>query len=122
MYDRLVIAIDGSDEAENAARRGLELARVLDANVYALYVVEQKALRLTETADEKTQLRESGEAILDEIEALASEPEHPVTTKPTEGKPAVQIISVTPCLLEFLYDIFQRGFSPLTELIPCLFR
>lgn len=91
MYDRLVIAIDGSDEAENAARRGLELARVLDANVYALYVVEQKALRLTETADEKTQLRELGEAVLDEIETLASELEHPITTKLTEGKPAVQI-------------------------------
>lgn len=122
MYDRLVSPVDGSDEAKQAAKRGLELARIFDSPVSARYVVEQKALRLTETADEKTQLRESGEAVLDEIEALASEPEHPVTTKPTEGKPAVQIISVTPCLLEFLYDIFQRGFSPLTELIPCLFR
>lgn len=91
MYDRLVIAIDGSDEAEHAARRGLELARVFDANVYALHVVEQKALRLTETADEKTQLRELGEEILDDIEALASELEHPVTTELTEGKPAVRI-------------------------------
>jgi len=91
MYDRLVIPIDGSDEAQYAARRGLELARVFDATVCALYVVEQKALRLTETADEKTQLRELGEEVLAEIEALASELEHPVTTKLTEGKPAVQI-------------------------------
>ena len=91
MYDRLVIAIDGSDEAQYAARRGLELARVFDATVYALHVVEQKALRLTETADEKTRLRELGAAILDDIEALASELEYPVTTKLAEGKPAVQI-------------------------------
>jgi nucleotide-binding universal stress UspA family protein len=48
-------------------------------------------LRLTETADEKTQLRDSGAAILDDIEALASELEYPVTTKLAEGKPAVRI-------------------------------
>jgi nucleotide-binding universal stress UspA family protein len=91
MYDRLVIAIDGGDEAQHAARRGLELASVFDATVYALHVVEQKALRLTETADEKTRLRELGAEILDDIEALASEFEHPLTTKLAEGKPAVQI-------------------------------
>lgn len=91
MYDRIVIPLDGSDEAENAARRGLELARVFDATVYALYVVEQKALRLTETVDEKKRLRELGEAVLDEMEGLASELEYPVATKLTEGRPAVQI-------------------------------
>lgn len=91
MYDQIVIPVDGSDESSHAARRGLELARVFDGTVYALHVVEQKALRLTETADEKTQLRERGETILEEIERLASELDYSVTTKLTEGKPAVQI-------------------------------
>lgn len=91
MYDRLVIAIDGSEEAEHAARRGLELARAFDATVCALHVVEQKALRLTGTADEKTRLRESGAEILDDVETLASELDHPVTTTLTDGRPALQI-------------------------------
>ncbi len=91
MYDRIVIAVDGSSEAKRAARRGLQLAQVFDATVNVLSVVERKALRLTETSDEKTQLRERGEETLTEIENLASELGHPVTTKLTEGRPAVQI-------------------------------
>ena len=91
MYDRIVIAVDGSEEARRAARRGLQLARVFDATVTVLSVVEQKALQLTETSAEKTRLRERGEEALTEIEELASELGCPVTTTLTEGKPAVQI-------------------------------
>ncbi|MFC4360284.1 universal stress protein [Halobium salinum] len=91
MYDHIIIAVDGSDEARRAARRGLRLAQDFDATVDVLSVVEQKALRLTETSAEKAQLRERGEAALTEIEELASEIGHPVTTKLPEGKPAVRI-------------------------------
>ncbi len=91
MYDRIVIAVDGSDEAKRAARRGLQLAQGFDATVDVLSVIEQKALRLTETSDEKTRLRARGEEALTEIEELASELGHSVTTRLTEGKPAVQI-------------------------------
>ena len=91
MYDRIVIAVDGSDEARRAARRGLQLAQGFDATVTILSVVEQKALRLTETSEEKTRLRERGEEALTDIEELASEFGRPVTTTLTEGKAAVQI-------------------------------
>jgi nucleotide-binding universal stress UspA family protein len=91
MYDRIVIAVDGSEEARRAARRGLQLAQVFDATVTVLSVVEQKALQLTETSEEKIRLRERGEEALTEIEELASELGRPVTTTLTEGKPAVQI-------------------------------
>jgi nucleotide-binding universal stress UspA family protein len=91
MYDRIVIAVDGSDEASRAARRGLQLARVFGATVHVLSVVERKALRLTETAAEKTRLRERSEEALAEIADLASELGHPVTTTLSEGKPAVRI-------------------------------
>lgn len=91
MYNRIVIAVDGSEEARRAARRGLQLAQVFDATVTVLSVVEQKALQLTETSAEKTRLRERGEEALTEIEKLASEFGRPVTTTLTEGKPAVQI-------------------------------
>jgi len=91
MYDRIVIAVDGSDEARQAARRGLQLAQVFDAAVDVLSVVEQKALRLTETSAEKAQLRERGVAVLSGIEGLASEFGQTVTTTLLEGKPAVRI-------------------------------
>jgi len=91
MFDRIIIAVDGSDEARHVARRGLQFAQGFDATVDVLSVVEQKALRLTETAAENAQLRERGEGALTEIEELASEFSQTVTTKLLEGKPAVRI-------------------------------
>lgn len=91
MYEQIVIAVDGSDEATHAARRGLELARQFDATVDVLHVVERKTLRLTETADERARLRERGETVLKEIEELAEELGYPITTELTEGTPASRI-------------------------------
>ncbi|WP_232703606.1 universal stress protein [Halobacterium wangiae] len=91
MYDRILLSVDGSDEARHAARRGLELARRFDATVHALHVVEQNALALTRSASEKTRLRERGEAVLADVEELAADVGHPVTTELAEGKPAVRI-------------------------------
>ena len=91
MYDRIVIAVDGSEEARRAARRGLELARAVDATVTVLAVLEQKALRLTRRSTEKRRLRERGEAALADVEALAETLDQSVTTTLLEGKPAVRI-------------------------------
>lgn len=91
MYDHIVIPVDGSDEATDAARRGLELAQRFDATVDVLHVVERKTLRLTETADERRRLRERGEGVLEEIEELAEELGYPITTELTEGTPATRI-------------------------------
>lgn len=86
-----MVPIDGSDEAKQAVRRGLKLAQVFDATVDVLHVVEQRALRLTKTANEKKQLRERGERVLAEIEEIASEAGYPITTELLEGKPAIKI-------------------------------
>ncbi|MFC4357971.1 universal stress protein [Halobium salinum] len=91
MYTRILIPIDGSDEAKQAARQGLALARLFDASVDVLHVVERKALRLTQTANEKRRLRERGQSALEEIQQLASEFGHPVRTELREGSPASQI-------------------------------
>jgi nucleotide-binding universal stress UspA family protein len=91
MYERVLIAVDGSDEAKHAARRGLELAAAFDATVDVLHVVPTAALGLTQTAEERTQLRDRGEALLDEFEALASDVGQPVTTTLLDGEPAPAI-------------------------------
>ena len=91
MYDDIVIAVDGSDEAKQAARHGLKLAQVFGATVDILHVIEQNALSLTQTADEKMMLRDRGESILSEIERLALERDLPCNTTLTEGKPAIEI-------------------------------
>lgn len=91
MYDRVLIPVDGSDEAAFAAKRGLELARTFDATVDVIHVVEQTSLRLTRTSGEGTRLRERGKTILAEIEEIATEHGQPITTEVVEGRPAVRI-------------------------------
>jgi len=91
VYERILLPVDGSDDAERAAKRGLELARTHDATAEALHVVDRKALALTRTSDEKRRLRERGEAALESVESLASERGQHVTTTLTEGNPAAEI-------------------------------
>jgi len=91
MYDHIVIPVDGSDEATRAARRGLDLARDVDATVDVLHVVEERRLGLAKSPEEKRQVRERGEEILAEIEAIASERDQSITTRLLEGKPSVEI-------------------------------
>lgn len=89
MYDRVLIAVDGSDEAERAAKRGLEFARTVDAAVDVVHVVERKSLRLTRTAAEKRRLRERGERVLESIEEIAADIGQHVTTDWSRERPRV---------------------------------
>ena len=91
MPDHIVVPVDGSEEAERAARFGLELARLFDATVDVVHVVERNALRLTSTAAETEQLRARGQAILAAVEELAAGAGRPVETALRDGKPAAQI-------------------------------
>ncbi|WP_369335378.1 universal stress protein [Halostella sp. PRR32] len=91
MYDRIIIAVDGSEEARRAARRGLKIAQAFGASVTVLSVINQKALRLTESAAEKTRLRERAKEAVTEIEDLASDLGLSVTTELAEGRPTSQI-------------------------------
>ncbi len=43
MYDKILIATDGSDEVEPAVEHGLDLAEACDAEVHVIYVVETEA-------------------------------------------------------------------------------
>lgn len=91
MYDRLLIPVDGSDAARRAARTGLRLAHTVGAEVDVLHVVERRAIRLTKTPAERTRLRDRGESILAEIEAIAAECGRPTNSRMIEGKPPVRI-------------------------------
>lgn len=43
MYDKILIATDGSEQVEPAIEHGLDLAEAMDAEVHAIYVVETEA-------------------------------------------------------------------------------
>jgi nucleotide-binding universal stress UspA family protein len=94
VYTHIVIAVDGSEAATRAAECGLALARLFDATVDVVHVVEPKALRLTSSAEERERLHARGERVLSAVEDLASERGQSVETVLTEGKPAAAISAV----------------------------
>ncbi|ELZ12511.1 UspA domain-containing protein [Halovivax asiaticus JCM 14624] len=91
MFDRIVLAVDGSDEARHAAARGLDLAEAFGAAVDALFVVDESALRLTRSSSERERLRARGQEVLADVEALAAERDRSITTAVVEGAPATAI-------------------------------
>jgi nucleotide-binding universal stress UspA family protein len=91
MYDRIAVAVDGSDESLRAARRGLRLARTFESDVTAVAVVDRAALRLSVSAAERTRLRDRAASALAAVEDVAADLGQPVTTDLLEGRPAVRI-------------------------------
>jgi nucleotide-binding universal stress UspA family protein len=88
MFDRIVIATDGSDSVRRAVHVALDLADRFDAEVHALYVVDEGEV---ESAPERVRddmreaLREDGEAALDDVADAAA---GGVETAVREGHPA----------------------------------
>lgn len=96
MYDRLLVATDGSPEADAAARRGLNLALAYGAQVHVLSVVDTRpyvgVLDEADRGDVTVELEMRGEAAIERLEALAEQ--HGVSTVPTlrTGRPDEEIV------------------------------
>ncbi|WP_114576337.1 universal stress protein [Saliphagus sp. LR7] len=87
MYDRVLIAVDGSEEAKCAATHGLEVAGGFDATVDVIHVVDQRSRRFVRTNAEGEDLEERSDAILAEIETLATERGQSTTATTATGVP-----------------------------------
>ncbi|MEF8783493.1 MAG: universal stress protein [Haloarculaceae archaeon] len=81
MFDRILVAVDGSDCALRGARVGLELAAATGAAVDAVYVTTQNG------ADEHASV------VLDDVADLAADADPTVELHALEGDPADVIVS-----------------------------
>lgn len=115
MYDHILIGVDGSDEAERAARRGLELASRVDASVTVLHVVQESALGLTRGSGEETELRQQRAELLADIEELAESVGHPIETELAEGSPADQLTTVAEAADADMVVLGRQGLSGISE-------
>jgi nucleotide-binding universal stress UspA family protein len=98
VYDRILVATDGSGPARAAAEHAVELASATGATVHALFVVDTDTGWLTVSkADVKDSIREIGEGAsreaLREVEALAREADVQLETAVREGSPEAEIIA-----------------------------
>ncbi|KAB1197949.1 MULTISPECIES: universal stress protein [Haloferax] len=87
MYTHILVPVDGSPEAENAAGHAVHLANAVGAEVHALYVAGDQS------ADESTAkaVADCGRRALEEVREHAAEHDVSVDTTVAEGEPAQTI-------------------------------
>lgn len=94
MYDRILVATDGSPAARRATDHAVELARRYDATLHAVYVVESRLGYDNAIVDPETvreNLRADGRAALADVEAAAGD--RPVVTAIREGVPHEELLA-----------------------------
>ncbi|QLH79204.1 universal stress protein [Halosimplex rubrum] len=98
MYDTILLPTDGSAGIERVVEHAGELARVHDATVRALYVVDATSftgLPMETSWDGVRQVLESeGETALEGVERLAPDDVH-VEAATVEGTPSTEIVRYT---------------------------
>lgn len=95
MYNRILLATDGSDNAQRATRQALDLARQYQAELHAVYVIETRTGYDNAIVDPDTvrqNLREDGEEALTAVKT-EGEPDVSVITSVLEGVPHEELLS-----------------------------
>jgi nucleotide-binding universal stress UspA family protein len=108
-YQHILIPVDGSDDAKHAARKGLSLAQLIEAEVTALHVIEHphylgEALAFGDMIPmEPPEMRDSnmfkgleriGNEAVDFVKEEGEKLGVKVTTRVIEGHPADQILKL----------------------------
>lgn len=91
MYDRVILAIDASEEATNVARTAFELARLLEVPVEIVHVLERSLLDALRAADDRDRIRADRRELLAEVESQGAELGVNVASTLLEGRPAERI-------------------------------
>ncbi|MFD1588802.1 universal stress protein [Halorientalis brevis] len=99
MYDTILVPTDGSEHAVQAAEHGLALARLFDATVHVLTVVDvDGATGPFDEADADedlvTHLEAAGEDAIESVEAVATDADR-LQTDVVTGEPAESILEYT---------------------------
>jgi nucleotide-binding universal stress UspA family protein len=97
VYKRIVLPIDGSKMAKKAEDKALEIAKILDLPIKAIYVIDMNIYSDTISNDQTSTyweniLRNEGLTLLKEIKKKGETKEVHVTTKILTGHPSEQII------------------------------
>jgi nucleotide-binding universal stress UspA family protein len=100
MFEKILIATDGSPHSQRAAKAGIDLAKLAGGKVTALHVVDldrflgDMSYNIADKVVEGTRARmnSEGEAATKQIEELAKSAGVPVEKKTIEGHPADEIL------------------------------
>jgi nucleotide-binding universal stress UspA family protein len=75
LFERILIATDGSERNQPAVMKGLEIARACGSDLYAIYVIDETPFTSAQTevltADVYRQLKDEGERAVLQVKRMA---------------------------------------------------
>lgn len=92
-YRKILLAVDGSENAKNAACSGLEIAKNTGAEVYAVYVAGISCCSPIMPESYDWEIGKEGSEAVTEIEEMGKEVEVPVNPILLQGHPAQEILN-----------------------------
>lgn len=95
MHETILIATDGSENAERAVNYGIDLAEAYDATVHALYVIETEAtyiLTVSLSDNQMDEYKEYGEETVTDVVERAAERNLEGTGVVRSGRVAEEIV------------------------------
>ena len=96
MYERILVAVDGSDHASTAVTHAVELADRHGATLHALYVIETRTAydnAIIDPEERRAALREDGEDVLAAVRQRAEKRGIETRTVIEEGVPPEEILT-----------------------------
>jgi len=116
MYDHVVIATDGSDDAERAAEPALEIAEHYGADVHVIYVVDTTTYDLEDAPRSIIGLlKEGGQEATEAIADMARERNLPADADVLRGQPDEEILDFTDGVGADLIVVGTRGLSATSD-------
>ncbi|GAB7019464.1 universal stress protein [Halostagnicola bangensis] len=117
MYDRILVAIDDSDSAENALKHAIGLAKSTDAVVHVLTVVETTTSPMTFGVEQVDELNEAASRLVEETREAYGGNDLQIRVDILRGKPSDTILEYAEEIDADLLVVGQRGTSGLTGAI-----
>jgi nucleotide-binding universal stress UspA family protein len=114
MYDRVLVATDGSPHAKRALREAIGIVRRFDAELYVLSVVDD---RLARSAATEETYREIAERALRVAESESAQADVGVTTVVETGSPPTGILDYAAEIDADLVVVGNRGRSGLDRFV-----
>lgn len=121
MFRKILVAIDGSEPAERALGKAIEEAKVWDAEVHAIYVVESglfSSLPMDNTLEViYSILQKEGEDLLESAKNSARKADVPISTHLRQGHAGSEIVSLAEELGADLILLGAHGKSDVDRLL-----
>lgn len=119
VFEKILIATDGSEKNQPAVRKGLEIARVCGSTLYSLYVIDETLMTSAQmdllTDDVYVKLKAEGEEAIEQVKRLANGMR--VETFLLSGRPAQVITDFAAKNKVDLIVVGSQGKSGLERLI-----